>query len=56
MKKIKRMLRLTPLNEEVKRIEVKLYKNDYRDEKELIYLQNYLEGLKKAHDLVKIIR
>lgn len=55
MKKKKRMLRLTPLNEEIKKIEVKLYKNDYKDEKELTYLQNYLEGLKTAHSLVKII-
>jgi hypothetical protein len=55
MKKvIKKMLRLTPLNEEIKRIEAKLHKNDYQDEDELMYLSNYLEGLKKAHELVKL--
>ena len=54
--KYKKTLRLTPLNEEIKKVEARLYKNDYQNADELVYLINYLQGLKTAHTLVKTIK
>lgn len=49
----RKLYRLTPLNLEIKRLEVKLYKKDYADEEELSHLMSVLLGLKTAHKLVK---
>jgi len=50
-KPIRKLYRLTPLNNEIKIIEAKIYKNEATKEDEF-----YLKGLKRAKELVKIIK
>jgi len=48
-KPIRKLYRLTPLNEEIKEIEAKIYKGEGSEEDNI-----YLRGLKKAKELVKL--
>mgnify|MGYP001564533213 CR=1 FL=1 len=52
-KKIRKLYRLTPLNNEIKKLEAKLFKRDYVDDVELSHITSVLLGLKTAHKLVK---
>ena len=57
MRTIKKLLRLTPLNEAIKAMEVKKYKSRFDFETVVDdYFNGYLDGLKMAHTLVKTIK
>ena len=52
-KPYKKLHKLTPLNNETKKLEAKLFKRDYVDDVELSHITSVLLGLKTAHKLVK---